>query len=199
MNDDAKPVGVESSTASPEAQPEDKPFACPHCGQMLAPTCRVCVACHGPVEAPVGPLAPVTVEPAETEGQAAPPPEPVRFPWGLMLLLFAASWITVMLAVPAMGFEKTQWVLGGVQIGCGAWVYYDARLKGIPKPLRWAAGTLLIWIMVFPWFLVRRRSPERPCPFIEREVSLVWRAVLLALLVFFLISAMIFLVKGPAK
>jgi hypothetical protein len=48
-----------------------------------------------------------------------------------------------------------------------AWVGFDARKfdwsgSGLAKtPLEWAAGCLLLWIVIFPVYLVRRRQVPR--------------------------------------
>ena len=68
----------------------------------------------------------------------------------------------------------------GVVILTSAWVFYDAHHKLLPKPLRWGLLSLLVWIVVFPWYLARRRDPVAPCPFVEAS-SL--SRLLLALLV----------------
>jgi 4-hydroxybenzoate polyprenyltransferase len=77
---------------------------------------------------------------------------------------------------------KDQLVLGGVQILCSLWVLYDASAKRLPKPQRWALGTLLLWIVIFPWYLERRRYLTRPCPFIEGPVKRTTLAALFILL-----------------
>jgi hypothetical protein len=77
---------------------------------------------------------------------------------------------------------KGQLVLGSVQILCSFWVLFDALQKRLPSPLRWGMGTLLLWPIIFPWYLARRRRPRQPCPFVEAQVSPITRAVLLILL-----------------
>jgi hypothetical protein len=80
---------------------------------------------------------------------------------------------------------KGQLVLGGVQIVCSFWVFYDALEKRLPRPLRWGMGTLLLWPIIFPWYLARRQRPKQPCPFVEAQASPITRAALLVLLVVF--------------
>lgn len=51
-------------------------------------------------------------------------------------------------------------------IGCGIWVYFDAKAIGARKgllpgffnigPIGWALGTLLLWIIAFPLYLIKR-------------------------------------------
>ena len=80
---------------------------------------------------------------------------------------------------------KGQLVLWGVQILCSFWVLYDALEKRLPKPHRWGMGALLLWPIIFPWYLARRKAPRQPCPFVEARVSPITLAVLLILLAVF--------------
>ena len=176
---------------------DDEPFACPACGQMLAPTCRVCVACKQPVDPALirKQQAPVTaLEPLEKN---LPPLEPARFSWRIFISVLAAWLLAVVITQRLLGPEISQWVLGGVVILCSAWVFYDAQRKGVAKPLRWGIGVMLLWILIFPWYLARRRTPQAPCPFIEGEASPLARALLFALVVFFLLGIAIIIIKGP--
>lgn len=52
-------------------------------------------------------------------------------------------------------------------LGSAAWVFYDARRLDVGRdtsgprktsPLIWALGCLLLWIIVFPWYLIKRPS-----------------------------------------
>lgn len=43
-----------------------------------------------------------------------------------------------------------------VVIASAIWVYFDADAIGLGGG--WAAGTLLIWIVFFPWYLWQRRN-----------------------------------------
>ena len=81
MTEPEKPHELE--TVQTENRPSDEqfpaePFPCPACGQLLAPSCRVCVACKhaiDPAEIRKPRVLPVVGEPARRQ------PEPVRFPW----------------------------------------------------------------------------------------------------------------------
>jgi hypothetical protein len=177
----------------------DEPFACPACGQMLAPTCRVCVACKQPVDPTLiqRPQAPV-LEPEHAPAQEPPPAvAPARFSWMLFLTVLAAWLLAAAVTQRFLGPEISQFVLGGVVILSSIWVFYDAQRKGVAKPLRWGIGVILLWILVFPWYLARRRTPQAPCPFIEGEAGPLARALLFALIVFFLLGIAIMLFKGP--
>ena len=50
---------------------------------------------------------------------------------------------------------------------CAVWVYIDSRRRGIVKsgnsigqsgPIGWALITLLLWIVGFPWYLIKTRG-----------------------------------------
>ena len=182
MTEPEKPQGLE--TVPSENRPSDEqsptePFPCPACGQLLSPSCRVCVACHH------------AIDPAEIRKPGAlpaveiPPPkqlEAVRFSWRTFLIVFAISVAGESLLQRFMSPMKDQLVMGGVQILCSIWVLYDASQKRLPKPQRWALGTLLLWIVIFPWYLERRRRPTQPCPFIEGPVKRTTLAALFILL-----------------
>ena len=183
------PAPLESSSAQ-------EPFPCPACGQMLGPGSRVCAVCKTPVDPEAAGTPPVVVEPRRAE-PAAILSERVRFPWRLFTILLLARLVVAASANQYLGLSKTFLILGGFEIACGAWVSFDALQRGIPKAFRWGLGSALLWILVFPWYLARRRVPRATCPFIEAEVGPVTRAVFFALIVFFLISFLAVIFKGP--
>lgn len=96
-----------------------------------------------------------------------------------------------------LGPVKAQLVLGGMVILSSIWVFFDAHEKRVAKPLRWGVGSLLMWILVFPWYLARRKTPQAPCPFIEAEAGPLARALLFALVIFFLLAVAVVILKGP--
>jgi hypothetical protein len=178
------------ATESHRADDQREPFPCPACGQLLAPSCRVCVACQqtiDPAAIPQPEALPAVGKPAQRE------PEPVRFSWRTFLIVFAI-WVPgatlVQMHMPPL---KAQLVLGGVQILCSFWVLFDALEKRLPRPLRWGMGTLLLWPIIFPWYLARRSRPRQPCPFIEARVN----PRTLALL-FILLAVMFYLIFKQA-
>jgi hypothetical protein len=184
MTEHDKPFELES--AAIENRPSDEqipaePFACPACGQLLAPSCRVCVACKHAIDA-----AGIRKEtPAVVVGGAASRTlAAVRFPWRLFILfswaLMAGGIVSELLIGPA----KTQFAVGALQLLSAIWVSFDASAKRVPKPLRWGLATLFpaCWLIILPWYLVRRRRPEAPCPFVEARVRPAMLAVLLILL-----------------
>jgi hypothetical protein len=156
-----------------------EPFPCPACGQLLAPSCRVCVACKraiNPAEIRKPGVSPAVEIPARREL------EPVRFSWRTFLTVFAIWVVGATLVQRFMPPLKAQLVLGGVQILCSLWVLFDALQKRLPSPLRWGVGTLLLWPIIFPWYLARRNHPRQPCPFIEARVKPATLALLFILL-----------------
>lgn len=216
MTDELNPpdrLAAQPSGASP-ADDSDEPFACPHCGQMLAPTCRVCVACRQPIdpaqirrEPPVEPPQVPATNPAQVqrpvEAQAAPSPElaPVRFSWRMFFLVLGLAWLTAAAALVLLGAERARMVMAWTPVVLAVWVYLDARQKRLPKPLRWSVGTVfpVVWIFVFPWYLVRRQRPQAPCPFVEREASPMVRLLLAVLALLFLLLMVAALMSGPGK
>jgi hypothetical protein len=200
MNDPTNLEGapIRSSEREERGAADDEPFACPACGQMLAPTCRVCVACKQPVDPALirtRPAAPISAP--EPPKESLPPPEPARFSWPIFLSVLAAWLLAALITQQLLGPEISQWVLGSVVILSSAWVFYDAQRKGVAKPLRWGIGVVLLWVVVFPWYLARRRTPKAPCPFIEGEAGPLARTLLFFLMIFFLLGIAIMLFKGP--
>jgi hypothetical protein len=188
---EAQTVG---SNASVKEFPSE-PFPCPACGQLLASTCRVCVACKHPIDPAelARPQGAVLAVPAAVAGAK---PQPVRFSWPLFFVVFGVS---CFLVVILQGLWKDQQqvilVMGGIQTLAGVWVFFDALRQRIPKPLRWSVGSMLLPLVIFPWYLARRNRPEQPVPFLEG--GSVIRLVLLALLLFLLANLIFYLVQGP--
>jgi 4-hydroxybenzoate polyprenyltransferase len=109
----------------------------------------------------------------------------VRFSWRIFLIVFAIWVVGASLVQRFMDPLKGQLVLGGVQILSSFWVLFDALEKRLPKPQRWGMGALLLWPIIFPWYLARRKQPRQPCPFVEAQVSPIARATLFILLAVF--------------
>lgn len=187
----SKPTGDAALLVS-----SDEPFACPHCGQMLAASCRACVACKQPVD-------PSQTRRAQAESKAPVPEvvlpalEPVRFPWLLFLLLLCLRLAVAAVAVRHWGFLRTEMIFAGMELLSAVWVFQDAQRRHVAKPLRWGLGSLFLWLLFFPWYLARRRTPESPCPSVEAELGPVARTLLFALMVFFLLSIVLLMFKGP--
>jgi hypothetical protein len=177
----------------------DQPFACPYCGQMLAASCRVCVACKQPVDS-----SQVRTSHAESKAptpkSALPALEPARFPWLLFLAVLCLRLAVAAVAVRQWGFLKTEIIFAGIELLSAVWVFQDAQRRRVPKPLRWGLGSLFLWLLFFPWYLVRRRVPEAPCPSVEAEIGPVARVLLFALMVLFLLSMVLVMFTGsPAR
>ncbi len=197
-SDLSNPTSEETrSDASPaESAFPTEPFLCPACGQMLGPTVRVCVACKQPIDPAQIKKPTATAAPLQT--QPSPPVMArVGFPWPLFFGLLLVRVLAALAAERRWGLFKAELVLGGVEVLSAAWVYFDARTRQVPKPLRWGLGSLFLWILVFPWYIARRRMPQASCPFVEAEAGPVARAVLFVLVVFFLLGAVIVILKGP--
>lgn len=188
----------ENAAVGPAAVFPEEPFPCHHCGQMLAPGCRVCPSCKQAIDP--GKIArPQVAAPVAEQVIPAPVQQYARFSWSIFFATLGI-WLFVALTTERLlGPERGQILLGGLVILSSVWVLHDARAKNIPKPLRWSIGSFLLWIFIFPWYLARRKTPQASCPFIEGESGRVVRTLLFILLVFFLISALMMLLKGPPK
>lgn len=201
MSDLAKPPdsgSEEPRTSEPllGATISDEPFACPACGQMLAPGVRVCAVCKRAID-PAEIRTPKSLPASVGTYRVFSPPGRARFSWQIFLIVLFAWLVLVSLTRQVWGPVRSQIALVGIQILSSAWVLFDAQQKGVPQPLRWGLGSLLLWPVIFPWYLARRRTPKAPCPFVEAKVSPLSRALLVALMVFFLLSVVLFLLNGP--
>lgn len=190
-----------ADSTTPVAEFPTEPFPCPACGQLLAPTCRVCVACKH------------RIDPAEIQQQrtaasaipapaAEPKPEPVRYPWPIFFAVLGFSFLAGLVYATAIYLglvkeEHAQLIMQVVPVVVGAWVFLDALRRGVPRPLRWALGTMLILAIILPWYLARRKKPQSPGPFFEAELGPVARFLLIALMIFILASLILYVVKGP--
>ena len=174
----------------------DEAFECPNCGQLLAASCRVCVSCKLPID-PARIQRKPEADAAAMPALASPEPAPVRFSWPYFFGVLAATWLAAVIAVVFLGTEKAQLVMSGVQLLSSVWVFWDARQKMIRRPLRWAVGSLILWIVIFPWYLARRRKLQSPCPFVESESGPFTRVMILTVLIIFLAGVIVTLVAGP--
>jgi hypothetical protein len=188
------PQAETADKPAPPAEFPSEPFQCPACGQLLAPSCRVCVACKHSID-------PAEIaRPQEMPSPAArtvPKPEPVRYPWRLFFAVLGTSFFLALLFEGFWGEQKAQMAMGGAQTLAGVWVFFDALRQRIHRPARWALGTMLLPVVILPWYLARRSKPQSPVPFVEAEVGPVTRFLLFALLVFFLTSLIFYIVKNP--
>ena len=173
-----------------------EPFACPECGQMLAATCRVCVACKKPVDlARIGTILPAA-QAEVLEPPRALPLEPARFSWGIFFTVLFAYLFLASLSQSLMGFKGSTYTMGGFVLATSLWVFADAREKGIRKPAGWAIACLLLWLVFFPWYVSRRRTPEAPCPIIEGESGPIARVLILLLILMTLAGAVMMMLSG---
>ena len=173
----AEPAETQALPSSAAGFPEEA-FPCPHCGQMLGPSVRVCVACRQPIDPSQIRVAAAAPAPAPPRAAAAPR---ARFSWGIFVAALFA-WLALATSMIRMvGFEKAQYAMAVVLVLSAAWVFLDARQKGFPRPFQWGAGALLFWIVFFPWYLARRRQPEASCPIVEAGTGPFLRVLLLIL------------------
>jgi hypothetical protein len=196
MNEDSQQLALNVATPDPPAELPTEPFACPACGQMLAPSCRVCVACKRVIDpAQIVCAQLVQAAPAPSEEQQ-PKLKPVRFSWPLFFVVFGVSCFLVLILQGLWtDQQKILLVMGGLQTLAGVWVFFDALRERVPKPLRWSVGSMLLPLVIFPWYLARRRTPQAPVPFLEGGPVI--RLVILALLLFFLANLIYYFVQGP--
>lgn len=174
----------------------DEPFECPHCGQLLAPSCRVCVSCKHSID----PAEVTRLRSTEPVFQPQAPETqfpPVRFSWPMFFIVLGLSWLATTAALHYLGLAKGRVLVSGLQLLSGVWVFFDARQKSVARPLRWGVGSLILWIVIFPWYLARRRTPEAPCPFVEAEPGPFRRVMLLVVFVFFLAAIIFLALNGP--
>ncbi|HEV2494624.1 MAG TPA: hypothetical protein VG204_16290 [Terriglobia bacterium] len=192
--DSANREAAGDSAVSSAAFPSE-PFACPNCGQMLAPQCRVCVACHQAIDLALinATSTRAAASQPEAANRAAAAVSRVPFPWLLFFALLLVRLAAAGLSERRWGLVRAELVLGGFEMLCAVWVFYDAHHRAAPRPFRWAFGTLLLWPIVFPWYLVRRKTPQAVCPFIEGMGMPIVLLVLLAL------GVVITLIRGPLK
>jgi hypothetical protein len=191
-----KPEGEIVNSPASVAEFPSEPFQCPACGQLLAPACRVCVACKHTINpAEIGRPQEVVSSAAPSQG-TEPRTERVRFSWPIFFAVFGVS---CLLAFIFQGLWKEQQqvflAMGGVQTLAGLWVFFDALRQGIPRPLRWSLGTMFLPLVIFPWYLARRRTPQSPVLFLESVPTA--RLLLLALLLFLLANLIFYIVQGP--
>lgn len=186
-----------ADSAASVAEFPSEPFPCPACGQLLAPSCRVCVACRHTID-PAEIARPQELAlPAALAPSAEPRPEPVRYPWRIFFAVLGISFGLALISQGFLGEERAKLAMGGVQTLAGVWVFFDALRQRIPRPLRWAVGSMVLPVIIFPWYLARRSKPQSSVPFVEAQVGPVTRFVLFAVLIFFLVSLIFYIVQGP--
>lgn len=187
----------EGNSAPPAATFPDEPFACPHCGQMLAPSVRVCPSCRETIDPNEIPQPEIAI-PIAAQVVPLPVKEQAQFSWRVFFLVLGVLWGVSAVSIGFSGIERTALLLGALRVACSLWVLYDARQKGVPKPGRWALGSFLpvVWIFVFSWYLSRRKTPSAPSPFMEGEGG----KVFLLVMVVALLAALAFtIMRGPSK
>ena len=194
---DLDPTALAGEVAPPvDSAFPTEPFACPVCGQMLAASCRVCVACHTPID-------PAKIDTTQNRPDLAEElsrqrseagcsrATTVRFPW----ILFLAFFVILSLAEGSLekrwGLVKTSMVFGALELISAIWVFFDAGNSRVTRRFRWAWGTLLLWPLVFPWYLARRKAPKAPCPFVEGM------GLPIVLIIYLALTVLYVALKGP--
>jgi hypothetical protein len=183
---------LDSAASITDSAFPDEPFLCPACGQMLAPSCRVCVACKqsiNPAEIQKTQPAPGAVEPHVLQPVVAP----ARFSWLIFFLVLSVTWLAALITVDLFGQDEARLLFEILPFISSLWVIFDAHKKHVARPLRWGLGTLLMWIVIFPWYLARRRTPQAPCSFVEGI------GMPIALVVVLAASVLFILIYGPIK
>jgi hypothetical protein len=175
-----------STPASEPAFPAEA-FPCPHCGQMLGPGVRVCASCRhtiDPAQIRLPALqAPADAGAAATAPRAAAQPKNTPFPWVILLALVLGMLVLSGVAENRFGITPTIRFFSLVPPATALWVIFDALRKRVPRPLQWGVGTMLLWPVVFPWYLARRRQLDTVCPFVESGARALVRIVVLWLLI----------------
>lgn len=190
--------GLPATPALTQAAP-DEPFACPNCGQLLGPACRVCVACRQPVDFAKVAAPPKEEVPFAPARQSAAPSgtgaSRGQFSWPIFGLSVLVYVVIVVAAGSLLSANSFTGFLVGLFTACTVWVIYDAFARRVPHPFRWGLGTFLIWIVVFPWYLSRRRTPEVPCTIMDAPGrSFVWTVIyvfILCIIVYSLYTAVL--------
>ena len=100
-----------------------EPFQCPACGQLLAPACRVCVACKhiiDPTEIRTS-AAVLPAAPAANTGRSVPS---VRFSWPIFIAVFGVACIIVLIFQELLKDQhQVLLAMAGVETLGGCWVY----------------------------------------------------------------------------
>ncbi|MGH9452627.1 MAG: hypothetical protein ACRD2O_01495 [Terriglobia bacterium] len=194
------PATPESATPAPVL---DEPFPCPSCGQLLGPKVRVCVACGQPVDlSKLHAAAPPAPELPAIESAPASPStavERARFSWGIFIVVLAV-WLSAAFAGQRfLSPLHERFFLAGIVCVTSIWVFYDARARSIPHPYRWSLASILFWIVFFPWYLSRRRTPKASCPVMDESPSRLLRWLIPIFVFFLLFSLIVALLHGPKK
>ncbi|HUY13157.1 MAG TPA: hypothetical protein VMX16_05920 [Terriglobia bacterium] len=182
--------------ATPErldtASVPDEPFPCPNCGQMLGPSVRICAACHESVDiSKINVTTSVADQPlTQFTPAASASVEPARFSWRIFVVVLVVWLLAAYAGQRFLNPLHEQFFLAGIVCATSIWVFYDARARNVPHPFRWSIACILFWIVFFPWYLARRKTPAAPCPVMDQGARrLLWW--LIPILVFLLLFSMI--------
>ena len=96
-------------------------------------------------------------------------------------------------------FSKVALLENVLDLITAALVFYDASRKHISKALRWALGSLFLWVVFFPWYLARRRELQKPCPLVEAEASPLMRGLVFLLFLYFVLGMLLVITQKFPK
>lgn len=97
---------------------------------------------------------------------------------GALLLFFTPLILYTLYMVTAVSFTVGDFIV--VFILCTIpWIYSDACRLGSDQAAAWALGAVLLWIIVFPVYLIKRGGMQKtlevaalkPCPFCGERVQ----------------------------
>jgi hypothetical protein len=175
------------------------PFACPHCGQMLAPTCRVCVACGERIEPAEIIMSRRALDGLPGTEDQRPASQLTQFSWLFFFANLAGAMVVISVAIRLVGVDTSKLAFVGFTLVCAGWVFYDARAKGIAQSWRWSIMTVFFWIVFFPWYLSRRRTPRIPCSVIEKPTSVFFRVLFWSVVILLFLGFIAAVVKSPPR
>ena len=89
----AKPEAATVDTTASAAEFPSEPFSCPACGQLLAPSCRVCVACKHPINPAEIARPREVVVPAARPSSPEARPVPIRYPWPIFFFVLGFAFL----------------------------------------------------------------------------------------------------------
>src|SRR3972149_10952331 len=91
---------------------QTEPSPCPECGQMLAASCRVCVACKIPVDYARVNIKGLATLPNTLDRLSPQTIEPARFSWGIFFTVFLIYFVVASLSQAFLGFRGSTYTMG---------------------------------------------------------------------------------------
>ena len=124
-------------------------------------------------------------------------PEAVRYPWRIFFAVLGIAFLLALSSKDSGGNKGLSWRWWASRPLPVSGCFSMRSGSASPGRWRWAVGSMFLPVVIFPWYLARRRAPQSPVPFVETEVGPVTRFLLFALLLFFLVSLIFYIVQGP--